>query len=448
MDEEMDQTPGNIDQDSEEHQQGGTPPRPAPSDKLTLPSMNIPKTTDKNLTMEERMESMETRILETLKACLIPIHQELRNLRTCLDTNVEQISKNSVTVKKLEQTTKSLNQKYDKLKQENHNLQSQLDRIENKQLENTIIMHGVPEVDYEHASNRLEDIYHILADLVDHRYEPQTRLSTVKEATILSTRRLGPYQRNSKRPRPINIQFAYRFDVEWVFQYKKYLRPGVYVDQAYCLNTENNRRLLRPIWKAAKNTSTYRGKCKMEGDQLVLNGRRYTAKDITSLPTELNGYSVTSKTTTDSVGFFGELNPFSNFHDCQFEINGRTYHSSEQYIQHAKANFFGDRETAARIMSCNNALACKMESRNISYGSRDPLSWNTVAKEKSKPGVKAKFDQNRGLMNILLNTGRRRLIESSYDKLWGSGIPLYNDNWSTWSCKHWNPRRPTDGDTR
>ena len=221
MDEEMDQTPGNIDQDSEEHQQGGTPPTPAPSDKLTLPSMNIPKTNDKNLTMEERMESMETRILETLKACLIPIHQELRNLRTCLDTNVEQISKNSVTVKKLEQTTKSLNQKYDKLKQENHNLQSQLDRIENKQLENTIIMHGVPEVDYEHASNRLEDIYHILADLVDHRYEPQTRLSTVKEATILSTRRLGPYQRNSKRPRPISIQFAYRFDVEWVFQYKK-----------------------------------------------------------------------------------------------------------------------------------------------------------------------------------------------------------------------------------
>ena len=169
----------------------------------------------------------------------------------------------------------------------------------------------------------------------------------------------------------------------------------------------------------------------MEGDQLVLNGRRYTTRDITSLPTELNGYSVTSKTTVDSVGFFGELNPFSNFHECQFEINGKTYHSSEQYIQQAKANFFGDRETAARIMSCNNALACKMESRNISYGSRDPLSWKIVAKERCKPGVKAKFDQNRGLMNILLNTGRRRLIESSYDKLWGSGIPLYNDNWST-----------------
>ena len=101
--------------------------------------------------------------------------------------------------------------------------------------------------------------------------------------------------------------------MEWVFQYKKYLRAGVYVDQAYCSNTENNRRLLRSIWKAAKNTSTYRGKCKMEGDQLVLNGRRYTTRDITSLPTELNGYSVTSKTTANSVGFYGELNPLLQF---------------------------------------------------------------------------------------------------------------------------------------
>ena len=128
MDEEMEdnQTPGTIDPNSKEHQQEGI--TPTPTTNLTLPNMDIPKTNDKNLTMEERMESMETRILETLKACLIPIHQELRNLRTCLDTNVEMISKNSVTVKQLEQTTKTLNQKYDKLKQENYNLQSQLDR--------------------------------------------------------------------------------------------------------------------------------------------------------------------------------------------------------------------------------------------------------------------------------------------------------------------------------
>ena len=297
MDESMeeDQTPEVTNPVGDDDLTGAaaTPGKPV---ELTLPDMGIPKDTDKNLTMEERMEAMETRILETLKACLIPIHQELKNLRTCLDTNVERISKNSIAVKQLKQMTKTLSQNYDKLKLDNNNLQEQLNRIENKQLENTVIMHGVPEVDYEYASNRLEDIYYILADLVDHKYEPQVRLSTVKEATILSTRRIGTYQRNSQRPRPISIQFAYRFDVEWVFQYKKYLRAGIYVDQAYCSNTENRRRLLHPIWKAAKNNSNYRGKCKMDGEHLVLNGRRYSTNDISTLPSDLSGYTVTSKT--------------------------------------------------------------------------------------------------------------------------------------------------------
>ena len=96
--------------------------------ELTLPDMGIPKDTDKSLTMEQRMEAMETRILETLKACLIPIHQELKNLRTCLDTNVERISKNSIAVKQLKQTTKSLSQNYDKLRLDNNNLQEQQNR--------------------------------------------------------------------------------------------------------------------------------------------------------------------------------------------------------------------------------------------------------------------------------------------------------------------------------
>ena len=432
MDESMeeDRTPEVINPIGDEDLTGAkaSPEEPV---ELTLPDMGIPKETDKNLTMEQRMEAMETRILETLKACLIPIHQELKNLRTCLDNNVERISKDSIAVKQLKHTTKSLSQNYDKLRLDNNNLQEQLNRIENKQLENTVIMHGVPEVEYKHASNRLEDIYYILADLVDHKYEPQVRLETVKEATILSTRRIGVYQRNSQRPRPISIQFAYRFDVEWVFQYKKYLRTGIYVDQAYCSNTENRRRLLCPIWKAAKNNNNYRGKCKMDGDHLVLNGRRYSTNDISTLPADLSGYTVTSKTSIDSVGFFGELNPFSNFHECNFEVNGRTYHSSEQFIQNAKANYFGDRETASRIMTCSNAFECKKESRNIAYGSMDPLSWHSVAKEKCKPGIKAKFDQNRPLMNMLLNTGNKKLIESSFDRLWGSGIPLHDDNWSS-----------------
>ena len=47
-----------------------------------------------------------------------------------------------------------------------------------------------------------------------------------------------------------------------------------------------------------------------------------------------------------------------------------------------------------------------------------------VAEELCLPGIRAKFFQNPGLMAALLNTGNRKLVESSYDNLWGTGIPL------------------------
>ena len=40
------------------------------------------------------------------------------------------------------------------------------------------------------------------------------------------------------------------------------------------------------------------------------------------------------------------------------------------------------------------------------------------------PGIRAKFFQNPGLMAALLNMGTKNLVESSYDDLWGTGIPL------------------------
>ena len=43
-------------------------------------------------------------------------------------------------------------------------------------------------------------------------------------------------------------------------------------------------------------------------------------------------------------------------------------------------------------------------------------------------GVKQKFLQNQHLLDELLQTGNKTLVESSYDDVWGTGIPLSNRN--------------------
>ena len=144
---------------------------------------------------------------------------------------------------------------------------------------------------------------------------------------------------------------------------------------------------------------------------------------------------VSTKENSDTIGFFGELCPFSNFYEAEFIWNGYIYHCSEQYIQHQKAKYCGDVVAANEIMSCKTALQCKRASRNIeNYRSDD---WTKFAESECIKGLVAKFDQNLKLKTILLNTGDKTLIECSWDQVWGTGCPLSRpdcldaDNWES-----------------
>ena len=87
-----------------------------------------------------------------------------------------------------------------------------------------------------------------------------------------------------------------------------------------------------------------------------------------------------------------------------------------------KAEFFRDEIAKERIQHSEDALDSKMISKDIlNFNKRE---WSKVAEELCLPGIRAKFFQNPGLMAALLNTGTKNLVESSYDDLWGTGIPL------------------------
>ena len=145
--------------------------------------------------------------------------------------------------------------------------------------------------------------------------------------------------------------------------------------------------------------------------------------NLQQLPDDLNCFKVTSKEDADCVGFFGGLNPLSNFHLAPFTVDGIVYISSEQFIQTKKAEFFSDRATYDKIMGSSTSLDCKKTSRFIKRF--DKSKWTEVAKQVCSPGIKAKFHQNPDLMcTLLYKTGHKNIAECTNDKLWGTGIPL------------------------
>ena len=62
---------------------------------------------------------------------------------------------------------------------------------------------------------------------------------------------------------------------------------------------ENQRKLLRAILKLARSKETYKGKCKLVDDHLVIHGVRYYTSDIHKLPADLSGFHTSSKLDDD-----------------------------------------------------------------------------------------------------------------------------------------------------
>ena len=164
----------------------------------------------------------------------------------------------------------------------------------------------------------------------------------------------------------------------------------------------------------------------MEQDTLVLRGKCYTVNTIDQLPNSLSTVNVTSKSNETTFGYFGELNPLSNFHPSPFMMYDQEYHCSKQYIQEAKAKYFNDIKTYDKLCNTRTGLECTIIAKQTK--NFNGKKWEQVAKDICKPGIKQKFQMNHKPRHMLLDhTKNKLIIECTKDMLWGTGVPLDNE---------------------
>ena len=357
-------------------------------------------------------------IKRNLKIHLEPINN---NINSLLET-AKVTEKNTVEISNLKRENYLLKTKCQTLEQEQKHIKDRLDKMENTQLDNNLIIHGVPEpTAWEYPEMCYEKVVNYLSYTMNGENEPE-KMNQARNLSIQKTKRIGRF--SVDRSRPISITFSRYEDVEYLLTYKKYLPEGIYLDKEYCEEIEKRRKLLCPIMHCAKNHEDYKKKCRMENDTLIIRGKHYTVNNLHQLPAEINGYKATSKSEEGTTCYFGELNPLSNFHSATFTYDGIQYHSSEQLIQHMKSQLFEDLTTEAAILATTNALDCKNEAKN--NRNYDHKQWEEMAKSLCYEGIKAKFVQNSWLKKLLLSTNEDTLAEATYGKLWGTGVPLHS----------------------
>ena len=422
--------------------------RQDPGDKNQDPVKERPQKKDQAelVTMEHfdtQMSEMETRLTNNITSSVTAglraiidssVKEALETIKKSVDEAIESnptIKTHSEQLDSLETENILLKSKVSAMEGEQKKLQSKLHQIANRSLQNCIIIKGIKEDDWEKESTSRDKIYKELASLVstdrtfkDKNEEKKQRLKIAKRLEIRSCKRLGKY--NKERPRPLSVELLRKEDVEYILANKPKLRKGIYADREYPIEIERKRKILRPILTAAKKQKKYRKRCKMERDELVIKGKHYNVNTINTLPKSLKPDKVSSHCNDNVYGYFGELNPLSNFHCAPFTHDNIYYHCTEQLIQHKKAELFKDHTSVTKIMNAKTGHACKELSRQVSNFKQD--KWSKKAKSMCYDGIKQKYPENELPRQTLLATKKKTIVECTKDSVWGCGKPLSDES--------------------
>lgn len=111
----------------------------------------------------------------------------------------------------------------------------------------------------------------------------------------------------------------------------------------------------------------------------------------------------------------------SQWYQCPFVVEGQYYNCAEQYMMAEKARIFGDEEIRQQILAEYSQMAMKKLGRKVR--DYDDEIWKEKRFDVVVKGNIAKFSQNEKLLDFLLSTDNKILVEASpKDTVWGIGL--------------------------
>ena len=215
-------------------------------------------------------------ITKSLSKALIPLQREINDLK---ETQSSTLPINDV--QDIIEENDRLKTKVDQLKTYNIKLKNKLNHIEDKLLENNLLFFGISEKEGETEYDR----YSVILDIISTTFigpDYETQVQQARQIQIEKLVRKGRYSQN--KIRQISVTFTHQWDLQELLTNRKYLPSGIAISREFGEHTENERKFLKPIPRAANTKNGYRKKCQLEGDHLVIKGKHYNRENIEELP--------------------------------------------------------------------------------------------------------------------------------------------------------------------
>ena len=116
-------------------------------------------------------------------------------------------------------------------------------------------------------------------------YTKEEAIRKANSVTMTNCRRIGKYEVN--KTRLIAITFLNHEDYEYFLKMKKSLLTGIYIDEEYPSEVRKIRARLYPIFNYATQLDSYKRKCKLLYDSILIDGIKYGITDLLKLPDEI-----------------------------------------------------------------------------------------------------------------------------------------------------------------
>ena len=215
----------------------------------------------------------------------------------------------------------------------------------------------------------------------------------------------------------------------------------VSISENYSADTEYNRNKLYMIYRKAKSIDKYTQKVFLNGDVLILEGKRYYVDDLADLPADLHPRLFNEKANDKCYVFGGvhsKFNPFSNWYPCRIQHGDHSFKSVEQAnYQHSKAVYVGDVTSATKLMYTTDHAAVKKIGSKVA--GVNGSNWDTVKNNIMKDLITKKFTDNDDLKAELLATGNKAMVVSGRDPQYACGLPIVHKdifNQTKWTGKN------------
>ena len=356
------------------------------------------------------------------------IQGEFRNFTAKVD-GIEKTDRSTAkTVDSLERKLNKVEQKNKTLESENLQLREKLLDLEYRQRRNNLVFDGIYDAPNELDLDCIQKLRHVVRDIPG---------LNVQRFQIKRCHRLdGAYKQGSTRR--LICALNWHYDVQCILRNCKKLPRGIFVTEDLPEEWMDRRKILKPIYNTVKRIASLKAKTHLTKDKLIIDGRTFTTSPTNNNVNEANLLldlnATCQHSDADNILFLGSHSIYSNMFSADFTLNNVKYSSVEQYIQSEKAVMFGDDLTHHKIMAESNPYKIKkLGSRVRNF---DAARWRKTSKKTAHKGVLAKFGQNLTLRENLVNTGDVKIVESSLDTFWGTGLHLHDRN--ALDCRYWS----------